>query len=53
MTRKMLDEWRTMEAIYLLRRLIKKYREKMDLHTIFIDLEKFIIALLGVGEKKV
>ena len=30
----------TMEAIYLLRRLIEKYKEnKKDLHMIFIDLE--------------
>ena len=31
----------TTEAIYVLRRLIKKYRErKKDLHMVFIDLEK-------------
>lgn len=31
----------TMEAIYLLRRVIEKYREnKRDIHMVFIDLEK-------------
>lgn len=30
----------TMEAIYLLRRLLDKYRKKKDLHMVFIDLEK-------------
>jgi Reverse transcriptase (RNA-dependent DNA polymerase) len=31
----------TMEAIFLIRQLIKRYREqKMDLHMVFIDLEK-------------
>ena len=31
----------TMEAIYLLRRVIEKYREKKrDIHMVFIDLEK-------------
>ena len=31
----------TMEAIYFLRRVIEKYREKnRDIHMVFIDLEK-------------
>ena len=31
----------TMEVIYLLRRVIEKYREKKrDIHMVFIDLEK-------------
>ena len=31
----------TVEAIYLLRRLVEKYREKnKDIHVVFIDLEK-------------
>ena len=31
----------TMEAIYLLRRVIEKYKEKKrDIHMVFIDLEK-------------
>ena len=30
----------TMEAIYLLRRLMESYRNKKDLHMVFIDLEK-------------
>ena len=36
----------TMEAIYLLRRLVEKYREKKkDFHIVFIDLEKAQIGL--------
>ena len=30
----------TMEAIYLLRRLVEKYREEERPHMVFIDLEK-------------
>ena len=30
----------TMEAIFLIRQLMKRYREQKDLHMIFIDLEK-------------
>ncbi|KAJ7949585.1 Retrovirus-related Pol polyprotein LINE-1 [Quillaja saponaria] len=44
-TKKMPDEWRkrrsTMEAIFLLRKLMEKYREtKKDIYMVFIDLEK-------------
>jgi Reverse transcriptase (RNA-dependent DNA polymerase) len=30
----------TMEAIFLIRQLMERYREQKDLHMIFIDLEK-------------
>ena len=30
----------TMEAIFLIRQVMEQYREKKDLHMVFIDLEK-------------
>ena len=30
----------TMEAIFLIRQVMERYREKKDLHVVFIDLEK-------------
>jgi Reverse transcriptase (RNA-dependent DNA polymerase) len=37
----------TMEAIFLIRQLMKRYRkEKKDLHMIFIDLEKTYFKIL-------
>ena len=30
----------TMEAIFLIRQVMERYREKKDLHMVFIDLEK-------------
>ena len=39
----------TMEAIYLLRTLIEKYREKKkNLHMVFIDLEKVYVKCLEI-----
>ena len=32
--------WSTMEAIFLIRQVMERYREKKDLHMVFIDLEK-------------
>ena len=33
----------TIEAIFLIRQLIKKYREQKNLYMIFIDLKKYMI----------
>jgi Reverse transcriptase (RNA-dependent DNA polymerase) len=35
-----MPEKSTMEAIFLIRQLMERYREQKDLHMIFIDLEK-------------
>ena len=35
-----MPERSTMEAIFLIRQAMKRYREKKDLHMVFIDLEK-------------
>jgi hypothetical protein len=39
----------TMEAIFLIRQVIERYKEQKDLHLVFIDLEKAYDKYLGIS----
>jgi hypothetical protein len=44
-----MPERSTMEAIFLIRQFMERYREQKDLHMIFIDLEKAYDKILRIS----